>query len=145
MVSPFNTQLASPSFEDWEQVVPAVRNPGNKSAQERREFTRFSTLEAVQVNLRFGSLERSTPSSRWFPADLIDISEGGLCLLIDARHLPEICATGNALQVGFPKNESSLTVHHGQLRWLQHHAEGFSSLGLAFTAMPRISSRNRLA
>ena len=120
------------------QVVPLVSADRDTTGQDRRQAMRLSPLGVVKLLLQLESEGANTRSAPWFPADVLDISTGGLCVLIDHHHLPDggLCS-GQPLKVNFQghaviETEHALGVVDAHVRWLENDASGLWCLGLAF-------------
>ena len=71
-------------------------------------------------------------------ADVLDISLGGLCLLLSAPLPAQLENPGQQLQVNFNQpvlvaGEGERWIVKAELRWINHHSAGVSTIGLAFT------------
>ena len=96
----------------------------------------------VQLQLHNGS-----PQTEWFYADILDISLGGLCLLITENHTFDV---GHSLLVDFKAHRSS-DLHRvpGLVRWFVRSGS-VTTMGVGFVApleeIPQLlpERRNRL-
>ena len=91
------------------------------------------------------TLQTSSPSHRpgedqvsTCNADVLDISIGGLCLLLNAPLPAQLENPGRELQVNFNQpvlvaGEGERKIVNAELRWIEHHSAGVSTIGLAFT------------
>ena len=140
-----NPKPPSPSAAGTEaqvQVVPLVPAHCSAPAYDRRQAPRFTPLGVVRLLLTLEPEPTANASAAWFPADVLDISTGGLCVLIDHHLLPDSCiarglGSGMPLKVDFQghaviESRQSPDLVEGHVRWIAPDNSGLWSLGLAF-------------
>ncbi len=101
-----------------------------RSYRESRRLERFPVAGTRPIALRILPVHEQSPSP-WFLADILDVSRGGLCLLISGSH--ELLSSQLL--------ELDLSSHHAfpwmrttcEVRWWVGTRD-FSTLGLAFAA-----------
>ncbi len=114
--------LSPPSDEEW-------------LGMEHRRLERYPVQASRPIAMRLLDAD-GQPQSRWFLADILDISRGGLCLLLSG---PMQLVTEQRLQldVRCHPDFGQLRVQ-GLVRWCRSSL-AFTTLGMAFLAvMPRV-------
>ena len=121
----------------------AVRGQATGPKGERRDSPRFTPLCMVKVKLGFTNPTSDYSDPQWVQGDLLDISNGGLSLLVNQQPDPEslAMAPGTPLTVKLqtdPSNSRESTGPHNLLTknslvcWCHCHSVGLCTLGLRF-------------
>lgn len=120
-----------------------IRGQATGPRGERRDFPRFTPIGMVSVKLGFPNPTSDNSDPEWVQSDLLDISNGGLSLLVNQQQDPEslAMAPGTPLTVNVqtaPSNSSESTESHNLLTqnalvcWCHCHSAGLCTLGLRF-------------
>lgn len=110
---------------------------------EHRRLERYSVQASRPIAVRLIDAD-GQPQGRWFLADILDISRGGLCLLVSG---PMQLPPAQLLQLDV-RCHPDFGQHRlqCQMRWCRSSI-GFSTLGLAFSAtmsrVPRLEVERR--
>ena len=143
-----------PSLSGATPMRRVVRGQATGPRGERRDSPRFSPLGMVSVKLGFTNPTSDNSDPEWVQSDLLDISTGGACVLLDLsfgglsllvhqQHDPEslAMAPGTPLTVKLqtdPSNSSesteplNLLTKNALVCWCQCHSAGLCTLGLRF-------------
>lgn len=111
--------------------------------QDQRRQPRFSVQASRPIGLRLLD-GQGEPQGAWCLVDILDISRGGLCLLLCGA--PQL-STGQALQLDVHAHpDFQVSRLHAELRWCRS-AAGFTTLGVAFAEplshLPRLELERR--
>ena len=143
-----------PSLSGAMPMRRAVRGQATGPRGERRDSQRFTPLGMVSVKLGFTNLTSDNSDPEWVQSDLLDISTGGACVLLDLgngglsllvlqHQEPEslALAPGTPLKVKLQtasSNSSERAEPHNLLTknalvcWCHCHSAGLCTLGLRF-------------
>lgn len=132
----------------------AIRGQATGPKGERRDSPRFTPVGTVSVKLGFTNLTSNKSDLEWVQSDLLDISTGGACMLLDLgngglRLLVHqqldteslAMAPGTPLTVNLqtdPSNSIEITESQNPLTkqalvcWCHRHSTGLCTLGLRF-------------
>ncbi|MFM7086459.1 MAG: PilZ domain-containing protein [Cyanobium sp.] len=111
--------------------------------QEQRRLARYPVQASRPIALRLLDPEKR-PQGLWHLADILDISRGGLCLMLsDLQDLP----TGLVLQLDVRSHpDFGLLRLESEVRWCRS-AHGFTTVGVAFLMpldhIPRLEIERR--
>lgn len=126
-------------------VLPDAPTDAEWLGREQRRLARYPVQASRPIALRL--LDRQgDPRGLWHLADILDISRGGLCLMVDTlQDLP----IGQGLQLDVRAHpDFRLLRLESQVRWC-HSAHGFTTLGVAFLPpldhLPRLELERRTA
>ena len=149
-----------PSLSGATPMRRVVRGQATGPRGERRDSPRFTPVGTVSVKLGFTNPTSDNSDPEWVQSDLLDISTGGACMLLDLsngglslvmhQENPEslAMAPGTPLTVNLqtdPSNSRESTESHNLLTkqalvcWCHRHSAGLCTLGLRF-----IESLNQL-
>lgn len=127
-------QASSPAASD-SCVLLAPPAAAEWLGQEHRRLERYPVQASRPIAVRL--LDASgQPQGRWFLADILDISRGGLCLLVSG---PMQLPTDQRLQLDVRSHPDFGQLRlESVVRWCRSSI-GFSTLGLAFLEVrPRV-------
>ena len=116
-------------------VLPAPPESGEWLGQEQRQLERYPVQASRPIAVRLLD-EHGQPQGHWLIADILDISRGGLCLMVSGpMQLP--VAQRLQLDVRCHPDFSALRLE-SLVRWCRSSSR-FSTLGLAFReVLPRV-------
>jgi hypothetical protein len=111
---------------------------------ENRRQERFQVHASRPIAIRGCGDPVAGPPAAWIHADILDISRGGLCLMVAGTAVP---GTGVTLQLDLrPHPDFGVVLITCQVRWTRH-THGFTTLGIAFPEplgrLPRLERERR--
>jgi hypothetical protein len=123
---PYGAEQALFEAETILSTAEDLETLGPEEGQRRHERLVAPPCRPVPIQLQ---QQDGTPRSEWFYADILDMSLGGLCLLITENHALEV---GHGLLVDF-KVHRSADLHRvpGLVRWFVRSGS-VTTMGIGF-------------